>query len=112
VVLVEVVDGDVRHKRRLHPFAGKQVPVELSEPGVAFQLLNAVLGAQAVVWIPLQAFVDEVGRLDRPPFLNFKTFNLNLSARDLVPNFFATAADVGPSPLHALVGNDPHGKYI
>ena len=62
---VEVIFVARGHERRLHPLLVQRLPVETLEPAVLLKNLGAFL-TQAITWLTLQKFVDEISCFDRP----------------------------------------------
>ena len=112
MVLVKVIDVDVRDVLWLHISASKCTPIKLFEPRMTLQFWGTFIVANSILRFPLQTFINKVSCLNTPPVWNFVSFYLYLLAEDLFSNFTSASSDVGPTPLHALIGYDAHRKVI
>jgi len=61
MVLIKVIDMNIRNILGRHCSVGQCIPVEFLEPGVRLQLTGALLVADPVRRFSLKTFIDEVG---------------------------------------------------
>lgn len=112
MVLIKIVNRDVRHIGRVNTFASELIPVETFEPGMLLQLVCPIDKADSVLGLSLQTPVDEICGFYRPPFRDFITLDLNLAAEYLFPNFPSIATYIWSPAHHAFISDDSHCKVI
>ena len=112
MVRIEVVHVNVGHKERRHLSICERCPVEVTEPGMLFQLRCSILVANAVGWLALEALVDKISGLLVPAIWYAEFFDLGLAREYIVPYLLPSLALVRAFSHHALVPDDSHRKVI
>ena len=88
------------------------VPTEIVEPGVRLELACAIVVADAIHWLALQALVDEISRSFIPACGDVGLLDGDLAEEDLISNVLPRAPFIGTLSHHALVGDNAHGEVI
>ena len=112
MVCIEVVHVNVGHIKRRHGAICERCPIEVTEPGMRFQLRCSILVANAVGWLALEALVDKISGLLVPAIWDAEFLDLDLAREYCVPYLLPGLAFVGSFSHHALVPDNSHCKVI
>ena len=86
-------------------------PGKIAQPRVVLDLIRAV-ESQSVHGLSLDHSIYKICCLNAPSSRDVASLDLNLLAKNVVPNFFPAFAKVRTSSHHALIRNNTYSKVI